>query len=582
MPRFDDTFLEQLTSRADLAQVVSRYTALQRKGERLWGLCPFHGEKTASFTVQPDKQLYYCFGCGKGGGVIQFVMDMERMDFAEAVEHLANMYNIELPETQSQKVAGYRKRLLEANRLAAHFFVEALSLPTSTVAQAYVRRRALSPKTVRHFGIGYAPDSWNALTNHLRSKGFSDSELVEVGLAKRSERGGIYDTFRHRLMFPIIDVKGNVIGFGGRVLEGDGNGQKYLNTGNTPVFFKKENLYAFPFAKKSDAKKLILVEGYMDVVSLHQAGFDFAVASLGTALTEEQARMIAKTVPEIIIAYDTDKAGIAATERAVRVLSKEEIRIRILRVPGGKDPDEFIRTNGADAFAEVLKKSAEQMAYRIDALKTGRDLKDPEGRIAYIKGAALLLSELRSKIETEVYAGRIADETGITREAILAEVENARKKRFSADRKRQHAEDISPDRTIQPPRNLGVRYDNPSSARAEEALISLLAQKPDLASLAKERIVSEDFTSPELRDLYLALLAAIDSGTVESGFLNTVADEKIRLLYCRIVASDRPHNDPVRELEDLCDTLNARRLLSQQDGQDPLLKLREKKQSGTR
>ncbi|PWL49215.1 MAG: DNA primase, partial [Clostridiales bacterium] len=442
MPRFSPQFLDELTARADLAQVVSRYTQLTSRGDRLWALCPFHGEKTASFTVNPEKQLYYCFGCGKGGGVVQFVMDIERLEFKEAVEFLAEMYNMELPQDENEKMVSVRKRILEANRLAARFYFDQLAAQNSREAVEYVRRRALTAATVRKFGIGYAPDTWDALTKFLKSKGFAEHELVEAGLAKKGERS-VYDTFRNRLMFPIIDVKGNVIGFGGRVLSGESKGQKYLNTGNTPVFYKKSNLYAYQLAKKSGSGKMILAEGYMDVVSLHQAGFGYAVASLGTALTEEQARMLAKAADEIIIAYDTDAAGAAATERAVKVLSQvTDKTVRILRVPGGKDPDEFIRTNGAEAFARVLERSEEQMEFRLAALKAGADLKNDEERIAYIRRAAALLAELGSKIETEVYAGRVAEAAGVSRDAVITEVEAVRKKRLRAEQKKRHAEDI--------------------------------------------------------------------------------------------------------------------------------------------
>ena len=501
MPRFSQQFLDELTARADLAQVVSRYTQLTSRGDRLWALCPFHGEKTASFTVNPEKQLYYCFGCGKGGGVVQFVMDMERLEFKEAVEFLAEMYNMELPQDESEKLVSVRKRILEANRLAARFYFDQLAAQRSREAVEYVKKRALSAATVRKFGIGYAPDAWDALTKHLKGRGFAEHELVEAGLAKKGERS-VYDTFRNRLMFPIIDVKGNVIGFGGRVLSGESKGQKYLNTGNTPVFYKKSNLYAYQLAKKSGSGKIILAEGYMDVVSLHQAGFGYAVASLGTALTEEQARMLAKAADEIVIAYDTDAAGAAATERAVKVLSQvTDKTVRILRVPGGKDPDEFIRANGAEAFARVLERSEEQMEFRLAALKAGADLKNDEERIAYIRKAALLLSE--------------------------------------------------------------------------EDLIALVAERPALAREAAARVKREDFTSEELAGIFFKLLQKIQSDeNFNVNLFNSELDDGSVRLLSRILAANRPHVNPERELADLCGLLSRRRLLAEggetENGQDPL------------
>ena len=577
MAKFSPQFIDELTTRADLAQVISRYTKLSNRGDRLWGLCPFHGEKTASFTVSPDKQVYYCFGCGKGGGVIQFIMDIERLEFKEAVEFLAEMYNMELPQQENEKLVSIRKRILDANRLAARFFHEQLMAQQGGEVVEYVRRRGLTAATLRKFGIGYAPADFS-LINYLKSKGFQDYELVEGGLANRGERG-IYGAFRHRLMFPIINVKGDVIGFGGRILNSDGKGPKYLNTGENPVFYKKSNLFAYQMAKKSKSNRILLAEGYMDVVSLHQAGFDYAVASLGTALTEEQAKMLAKTAEEIIIAYDTDAAGTAATERAVKILSQvTDKTVRILRVPGGKDPDEFIRTNGAEAFERVLQKSEEQMDYRLASLKVGADMKNDEDRIGYIRNAAKILSELGSKIELEVYAGRVAEAAGVTRDAVIAEVESIRIKRVLAEQKKQHADDISIERQLQPPRDLGVRYENPTAARAEEDLIALVAEHPDLANAAEANVRIEDFTAPALAAIFQALIRQIKAnGSFQPALLQAELDEASVRLLSRILAADRPHQNPPRELEDLSRAIRRNRSADGADGEDPLMRILQMK-----
>ena len=577
MAKFSPQFIDELTTRADLAQVISRYTKLSNRGDRLWGLCPFHGEKTASFTVSPDKQVYYCFGCGKGGGVIQFIMDIERLEFKEAVEFLAEMYNMELPQQENEKLVSIRKRILDANRLAARFFHEQLMAQQGGEVVEYVRRRGLTAATLRKFGIGYAPADFS-LINYLKSKGFQDYELVEGGLANRGERG-IYGAFRHRLMFPIINVKGDVIGFGGRILNSDGKGPKYLNTGENPVFYKKSNLFAYQMAKKSKSNRILLAEGYMDVVSLHQAGFDYAVASLGTALTEEQAKMLAKTAEEIIIAYDTDAAGTAATERAVKILSQvTDKTVRILRVPGGKDPDEFIRTNGAEAFERVLQKSEEQMDYRLASLKVGADMKNDEDRIGYIRNAAKILSELGSKIELEVYAGRVAEAAGVTRDAVIAEVESIRKQRVRAEQKKQHADDISIERQLQPPRDLGVRYENPTAARAEEDLIALVAEHPDLANAAEANVRIEDFTAPALAAIFQALIRQIKAnGSFQPALLQAELDEASVRLLSRILAADRPHQNPPRELEDLSRAIRRNRSADGADGEDPLMRILQMK-----
>ena len=573
MPRFPQEFLDELTARADLPQVISRYTQLTSRGDRLWALCPFHGEKTASFTVSPEKQQYYCFGCGKGGGVIQFVMDIEHLEFPDAVEFLAEMYHMEVPHQADERLLNIRKRVLEANRLAARFFCDQLANhPTAEVA-AYVKKRALQPATIRRFGIGYAPDSWNALTDYLKSKGFAEHELVEGGLARKGERS-VYDYFRNRLMFPIIDVKGNVIAFGGRVLSGEAKGMKYMNTNDTPVFLKKNNLFAYQMAKKSGSDKILLVEGYMDVVSLHQAGFPFAVASLGTALTEEQARLLSKAANEIIISYDTDAAGTAATERAVKIISQvTDKTVRILRVPGGKDPDEFIRTNGPEAFERVLQRCDEQMEFRLGALKNGLDMKNDEDRISYIRKAAQLLTELSSKLEVEIYAGRVAEAAGVTRDAVVAEVESLRKKQRRTEQKKQHADDMSVDRQLQPPRETGVRYDQPVAARFEEGLIALVADHPGLAKRAALRVQPEDFTAEPLRTIFFRMIETIGDGDTlnMSVFQNELEDGAVRLLS-RIMAADHPHVNPEQELADLCSAVTKRRAFGG-DGMDPLERL---------
>jgi DNA primase len=581
MARFDDYFIDELTSRADIVDVVSRYAQLTRKGDRLWALCPFHGEKTPSFTVSPEKQLYYCFGCGKGGGVINFIMEIERLDFSEAVEFLAGMFNMELPDRATEKAANYRKRLLEINREAALFYHKNLSLPEGRRAVEYIKKRALLPATVARFGIGAAPDGWDGLCKYLKSRGYSQNEIIEAGLARRGKNGGIYDVFRDRLMFPIIDAKNNVLAFGGRVLEGDGGGQKYLNTGNTPIYSKKDNLFAYNIAKKSKSDKIILVEGYMDAVSLHQAGFDYTVASLGTALTPEQARLMAKTAKEVIIAYDTDKAGTAATERAVSMLTDSGLTVKILRVPGKKDPDEFIRQYGAEEFARVLEKSEEQMDYRLAALKKGLDLTNDEDRIKYIKASAELLSSLRNRIALEVYAGRVAEETGVNRDTVIAEAERIKKAESRAEMKKQHRADINPDRLIQPPRDSGVRYENPAAARAEESLISLITRYPEMAKKIKNRISDKDFTSKNLGGIFSVILKKIEAGVqLNPNILaNELSDEDMRL-YSKVISSNRPHVQPERELEDLCELILSGR--NDGAGEDPLLKIREiKRKRGT-
>jgi DNA primase len=574
MARFDDSFLDELASRADIVDVVSRYAELTRKGDRLWALCPLHGEKTASFTITPDKQVYYCFGCGKGGGVINFIMEIERLDFTEAVEFLANMYNMELPDRAAEKAVSYKKRLYEANREAARYFYKNLSSPEGQKAVEYIKKRALSPAVVTKFGIGYAKSGWDGLCVHLKSLGFEQNEIVEAGLARRGRNGGIYDIFRDRLMFPIIDAKNNVLGFGGRVLGNTGEGQKYLNTGNTPVYSKKNSLFAYNLAKKSKSDKLILVEGYMDAVSLHQAGFDNTVASLGTALTPEQAKMMARIAKEVIIAYDTDTAGAEATERAAGILADCGLVVRILRVPGKKDPDEFIRQYGAEEFSRVLEKAEEQMDYKLAALKKGLDLNNEDGRIKYIKDASAALSSLNGRIELEVYAGRVANETGVSRETIIAEAKRIRAEKKKEKAAKQHLIDINPDKQIQPPRDSGARYEDPVRARAEENLISLITKYPELGRDIQNRVSEQDFTSKNLGRIFSIIMKKIEAGAqINPNILGKeLSAEDIRL-YSKIIAANRPHVQPEREIDDLCRVIAFGG--NEEAGGDPLIKIRD-------
>lgn len=572
MPQYDSSFIDMLTSRADIVDLASRHTRLTRKGGRYWGCCPFHNEKTPSFTVSPDKQLYYCFGCGRGGSVIGFVMESERLDFAEAVEFLAKLYNVELPAAGNEKAVRIRQRILDMNAEAARFFYRMLASPQGGRARAYIQKRRLSAATVKAFAIGYAPGGWDALTNHLRSKGYTNAEMVEGDLARKGKSGGVYGVFRDRLMFPIIDAKNNVVAFGGRVLEGDGGGQKYLNTGNTPVFQKKYNLYGYHIARKSRAGQVILVEGYMDTVMLHQAGFSGTVASLGTALTPEQARMISKIAPEVVIAYDADRAGAAATSRAIEIFRECGVNARILRVPGAKDPDDYIKEFGAEGFERLLNRSEEHIDYRLNSVKAGKNLTDAEQRVAYITAAVDVLSDISSRIELEVYAGRVAEETGVSRDAILSEVELVRKKKASAARKKQRRVDTSPDRLIQPVQGSAPRYKDPPAAKREEMLISLLSDFPELLPGAAS-LTEEHFSSKELFNIFSAFRL---SGADAAALQQALSPEEMRL-YSKIVSSGYPHQDPERELEDLLTAIKK----EADNGTDPLLRLRDyKRKSG--
>lgn len=507
MARFPDSFITELTERNDIADVVGSYVTLsKRSGSNLFGLCPFHSEKTPSFSVSPSKQIYHCFGCGKGGGVISFIMEVENCSFTEAVEFLANRAGMKLPETGEDKAASRRRaRMLDLNRDAARFFHETLKAPSGQKAREYVSKRQITPATATAFGLGCAPDSWDSLYSAMRQKGYTDSELLDADLVRRSSRGSLYDTFRNRLMFPVIDVRGNVIGFSGRIL-GDGE-PKYLNSKETLVFSKGSNLFGLNLAKKSKAGNIILVEGNVDVVSLHQAGFDSAVASLGTSLTDEQARLISRYTSEVILAYDSDSAGLKASGKAISIFEKLDVKVKVLRWKDAKDPDEFIKLKGAGAFRNLIEKAENQLDYRLDTLRSRYDLSTPDGVADYMKAAIRLISAVPDSVRRNVYAGKVAEECGTSADFIRKEVESARKRLLSREQRSVPKPDAASLND-----GIKIRYDDIASAVAEEGVIRIIYIEPSLAPEARRLVSPEMFSSPELRHLYSVLLERLESG----------------------------------------------------------------------
>ncbi len=505
---FPDSFMQELSSRNDIVEVVSEYVHLGRRtGSNMFGLCPFHNEKTPSFSVNPDRQIYHCFGCGKGGDVINFIMEVESLTFPEAVEKLAGRAGMTMPEQEHDPQTKKKARLLALNREAAAFFYSRLSVPAGKAACDYMIKRQISPSTAKNFGLGCAPDTWSSLLDAMKEKGYTESELFDAGLVKRGKNGGFYDAFRNRLMFPVIDVTGKVIGFSGRIL-GDGE-PKYLNSPETLVFHKSSNLFAMNLAKKSKSGYIILSEGNIDVVSLHQAGFDSAVASLGTSLTREQAKLISNYTDKVIIAYDNDTAGIKAAQRAIEIFEKLDVKVKILRMSGAKDPDEYIKQKGAGAFRNLLEASEDQVDYRLRTIREKYDLTLDEQRVAYLKEATRLLAALPGAAERQVYAKRVAELAGVNGDVIASEVERVRKGLISKAAKDERRAVSRPEQTVQPPdRNL--RYDNPASAVAEEGVIRLLYLEPELAGHTLPR--EEDFSSDALRHLFRVITAMLRDG----------------------------------------------------------------------
>ena len=506
---FPENFITELIERNDIVSVVSEYVRLTRRsGSNMFGLCPFHSEKTPSFSVSPDKQFYHCFGCGKGGGVINFIMEIENLNYPEAVEFLARRAGMQMPAETNDAESRKRARMLALNRDAARFFYEQLSAPAGAPAREYIGKRRISPATARRFGLGAAPDDWGILLNAMEKKGYTAPELFSAGLARRGKNGGFYDTFRNRLMFPVIDVRGNVIGFSGRML-GDGE-PKYMNSPETLVFNKSRNLFALNLAKKSKSGYIILSEGNIDVVSLHQAGFDCAVASLGTSLTPEQARLLSRYTNEVIIAYDNDGAGIKASQRAIGILEKLDLKVKVLRISGAKDPDEFIKTRGPEAFRNLIENSENQIDYRLHAVTSKYDLSVDEQKVEFLKEASDMVAHLPGTVERQVYAMRVASMAGVNTDVVTGEVERRRRKLINQARRTEEKKLLRPGRAGASG-GSAPGYDDPASAAAEEGLVRLLYLEPELASTVSLPEAGE-FSSPELGRIYSALRTKAEAG----------------------------------------------------------------------
>ena len=504
-----DRFLDELIARIDIVDLVSESVRLTKKGRNYWGLCPFHSEKTPSFSVSADKQIYKCFGCGKGGGAINFVMELDNLPFRDAVALLAKRAGLEVPDSGSSAGAKERReKLLTINKQAARTFHRWLYAPEGADGLAYLQRRGLSRRTLTSFGLGFAPNRWDALIQELGQQGYDKRDLLDAGLAVSNQDGRIYDRFRNRVMFPIIDIRGEVIGFGGRVM--DDSTPKYLNSPDTPVYNKSRNVFALNIAKKSKAGRVILTEGYMDTISLHQAGFDSAVASLGTALTPEHAQLLSRYFPEAIIAYDGDGAGVSATQRAIPLLERAGMKVRVLRVTGAKDPDEFIKQFGRDAFLRLLDQSENQVDYRLEQIRKKYDLSDDSQKVGFLQEAAQLLSSLPSAVEREIYGRHAAETAGVSPEAVAQEVKKAFQRRLRKEQKQQERRDLTPAIQLQP-KSRGLRYENIRSARAEEGVLRLLLLDP---SLHREltQLRPEEFSSPRLGKAYALLLRRAEDG----------------------------------------------------------------------
>lgn len=521
--RLSDAFLEQLRANTDIESVISPYVNLRRRGKNLVGLCPFHNEKTPSFTVYPENGSFYCFGCGVGGDVITFVRRMENLDYMEAVKQLADRAGMALPEDgYDDTLAKKRTAVLAANRAAAKFFHAQLFTEQGRQALDYFLDRGLAPETIRHFGLGFAPNDWRALKRHLNEQGFDDVLLESANLLRRSDKNGkvsYYDNFRNRVMFPIIDPRGNVIAFGGRVL--DDSKPKYINSSDTLVYKKSNGVFALNFAKNGNDGKLIIAEGYMDVIALHQAGFTNAVACLGTALTKEQANLLSRYADAIILSYDADEAGQKATARALGIFGTTGMEIKVLHLEGGKDPDEIIKKYGAQRFQAIIDGAANDTEYRLLKARQGIDLATDDGKVKYLSVAAEILAEIGSPVEVDVYASRLAHELGVDKLAIQSQVKYKReglKKRRAVKREQEQTRLlINGQNTKNPERAQHLR-----AAKAEETLIASLMRNPDFYNKLKDGLSADYFVTALNRRIFSVVLSRLEEGgNTEPYFLSS-------------------------------------------------------------
>ena len=506
--RFSEAFLDELAARNDIVDVVSSYVELKRKGANYFGLCPFHSEKTPSFSVAPDKQMYHCFGCKKGGGVFNFIMEIENLTFPEAVEFLARRAGMSLPQEGEMQSDGdrLRRRVLELNRTAARWFYDQLQQPQGAAVQAYLDKRQIRRSVAVRFGMGASLDQWDALLRAMSGKGFTKKELMAAGLAVAGRGGRIYDKFRNRLMLPVIDVRGDVVGFGSRVI--DKSEPKYMNTTETVAYSKRRVLYGLNLAKKTKRPNMILCEGNLDVVTLHQAGFDNAVACMGTALTQEQIRLLSRFTKELVLCYDNDGAGQMATDRALELLQNSEFTVKVLRLPQRlvdghyvkQDADDFIKYQGRDAFEQLLSGSANGIEFTMSEIAAKYDLKDDKGRIAYAGEIAETLCKLNDPVEREVYTTRAAEAASLPAEAMRMEVQRAAKRVQARARKAQERQEMNPISALQPA-DRSIRYQNVRSALAEEGVIRLLMQDESLFP-PEMPVRPEEFSSPLLGRIY--------------------------------------------------------------------------------
>ncbi len=568
---FPPSFIDEVVARNPIEDVVGQYVNLKRSGANLFGLCPFHGEKTPSFSVAPDKGIYYCFGCHKGGGVINFQMEIEGLSYGDAVRALAKRAGMEVPEDpQFQSRYKQQERLWALSKEAARYFHSKLYAQEGAEGLSYAQKRGMPRSTLTKFGIGFAPNGWNGLVDAMKAKGYTDQELKDAGLVSE-KNGRIYDRFRNRLMFPIIDVRGNVIGFGGRVM--DDSTPKYLNSPETIIFNKRKNLFALNLAKKSKLGYLILVEGYMDAVALHQYGFDCAVASLGTSLTQEHAVLLSRYTEQVVLIYDGDEAGQNATRRAIPMLEAAGIQVKVLRMHDAKDPDEYLKKYGADKFKVLLEEASNRVEYQLGAIARKYHLNDDEERIQFLREAADLVASLPSPVQREVYGGRAAETAKVTPEAMKLEVDRARKRRENREKKQEEQKMLSPAQNLQP-KSRTIRYDDIRSAMAEEVILANIFKQPSLLDQVGG-LTAAQFSCPLLGKIFRQQQDRYKQGLeVSASVLDGLESDEMAHLAGILQRNQGPVNEQAFAdcVRTVLESYRARNTVTEQD----LLALRDK------
>lgn len=553
-----EQFIQELKLNNDIEAVVSSYVQLKRGGRHLMGLCPFHSEKSPSFTVYTDTQSFFCFGCGAGGDVISFIKRAENMEYIDAIKHLADRAGMRMPENGfDDSAAKLKTRILEINRQTARFYHSSLLQPQGKAALDYLHGRGLGDKTIRHFGLGYSPEGWDALTKHLKSQGFSEEEMQQARVAGKGKNGS-YDMFRNRVMFPIIDIRGSVIAFGGRIMGGDG--PKYLNSPDTPVFKKSRNLFALNLAKSTKEERLLLAEGYMDVIALHQAGFTNAVATLGTALTDEQARMVSQYAKQVVIAYDSDGAGQTATKRAINIFSEIGVQVRVLQMQGAKDPDEFIKKYGRDRFKLLVEGSTNALEFELGKIAGKYDTATADGKVNYLKEFAQFMAGVNNPIEREVYIAKAANELEVSKAVVLDLVDKTMRRKTKAKEKKDAKElkvfAVVPMDKVNPERGRNLR-----GALAEERLLAVLLKNPDYFAAISQKISPQDFVTEFNRRIFEIICERIQSNrSLDLSVFGSVLDDAQMGRVAGLLAGASGQSNTKEETDDYIKTIKESKL----------------------